>query len=322
MAKAKYIFNRKTLSYEKVNHTFRDRVFRVLSYILICLSFSSVVLVIGFTVIDSPKAKMLNRQIAQIQLKYDLLNIQLTRANKGVQTLQSRDNNIYRAALDADTIPLSVRQAGFGGADRYKDLQGYDNSELMTATAKKMDILVRELYVQSKSYDEIEKLEKNKTLMLACIPAIQPLDSKISKGIVAGFGWRIHPIYQTKEFHTGVDIAAPEGTPIYATGDGIVEKADNLAEGYGNHVVINHGFGYETLYAHMSRMAVSVGQQVKRGQVIGYIGCTGVCTGDHVHYEVIKNGEKVNPIDYFFNISPDEYKAITIAAQQSNKSLD
>lgn len=322
MTKAKYTFNRKTLSYEKVNHTFRDRVFKVFSYMLICFSFSSVVLVIGFATIDSPKAKMLNRQIAQIQLKYDLLNIQLARANKGVQTLQSRDNNIYRAVLDADTIPSSVRQAGFGGVDRYKDLQGYDNSELMTQTAKKMDILVRELYVQSKSYDEIEKLEKNKTLMLACIPAIQPLDSKTSKGIVAGFGWRIHPIYQTKEFHTGVDIAAPEGTPIYATGDGIVEKADNLAEGYGNHVIINHGFGYETLYAHMSRIAVSVGQQVKRGQVIGYVGCTGLCTGDHVHYEVIKNGEKVNPIDYFFNISPAEYKAITIAAEQSNKSLD
>jgi murein DD-endopeptidase MepM/ murein hydrolase activator NlpD len=240
-----------------------------------------------------------------------------------LKNIESRDNNIYRAVLNADPIPQSMRQAGFGGADRYNDLQGFSNSELMTETAKKMDVLIREIYVQSRSYDEIEKLAKSKTLMLAAIPAIQPIDNKSLKCIVSGFGWRIHPIYKTERFHTGIDFAASEGTPIYATGDGVVEKADNLEEGYGNHVVINHGFGYETLYGHMSKMAVTVGQKVKRGQIIGYVGCTGLCSGDHVHYEVIKNGEKVNPVDYFYNdLSPSEYKDIVNAASQPAQSLD
>lgn len=323
MAKTKYTFNRKTLSYEKVNHTFRDRVFKVFSYMLICLLFSSVVLVIGFAVIDSPKAKMLNRQIAQLQLKYDLLNIQLARANKGLETLESHDNNIYRPVLNIDSIPLSVRQAGFGGADRYRDLQGYANSELMTKTARKMDILICELYVQSKSYDELEKLEKNKTCLEDCIPAITPIGSSQSEGISSGFGWRINPVYKIKEFHAGMDFAAPEGTPIHATGDGVVEKADDLEQGYGNCVEINHGFGYETLYAHMSRIAVTVGQRVKRGQVIGYVGCTGLCTGAHVHYGVIKNGKYVNPIDYFYmNLSSEEYKIIAKTASEQNQALD
>ncbi|MGP8214886.1 MAG: M23 family metallopeptidase [Bacteroidia bacterium] len=323
MSNIKYIFNTKTLTYEKVHHRFRDKALKLLSYVLTSLFFSFVVLVIGFTVIDSPKEKQLKREIAQMQLQYDLLNNRLAQANDVLQNIESRDNNIYRAVLNAEPIPESVRQAGFGGADRYKDLQGYSNSQLMTETAKKMDILLREIYVQSRSYDEIEKLARNKALMLQCIPAIQPLDSKTSKGIVSGFGWRIHPIYKTERFHTGIDFAASEGTPIYATGDGVVEKADNLEEGYGNHVVINHGFGYETLYGHMSRMAVTVGQKVKRGQVIGYVGCTGLCSGDHVHYEVIKNGEKINPVDYFYNdLTPAEYKAITTAAAQPNQSLD
>ena len=306
-----------------MHHRFRDKALKLLSYVLTSLFFSFCVLVIGFTVIDSPKEKQLKREIAQMQLQYDLLNNRLSQAGDVLKNIELRDNNIYRAVLNADPIPQSVRQAGFGGADRYKDLQDYSNSKLMTETAKKMDVLIREIYVQSRSYDEIEKLAKSKTLMLAAIPAIQPIDNKSLKCIVSGFGWRIHPIYKTERFHTGIDFAASEGTPIYATGDGVVEKADNLEEGYGNHVVINHGFGYETLYGHMSKMAVIVGQKVKRGQIIGYVGCTGLCSGDHVHYEVIKNGEKVNPVDYFYNdLSPGEYKEIVNAASQPAQSLD
>jgi murein DD-endopeptidase MepM/ murein hydrolase activator NlpD len=319
----KYIFNTKTLTYEKVHHRFRDKALKIFSYVLTSLFFSFIVLVIGFTVIDSPKEKQLKREIAQMQLQYDLLNNRLSQAGEVLKNIESRDNNIYRAVLNADPIPASVRQAGFGGTDRYKDLQGFSNSELMTQTAKNMDVLIREIYVQSRSYDEIEKLAKSKTLMLSCIPAIQPIDNKSLKCIISGFGWRIHPILKEERFHTGIDFAASEGTPIYATGDGVVEKADNMEEGYGNHVVLNHGFGYETLYGHMSRMAVTVGQKVKRGQVIGYVGCTGMCSGDHVHYEVIKNGEKVNPVDYFYNdLTPAEYKEIVNAASQPAQSLD
>jgi len=319
----KYIFNTKTLTYEKVHHRFRDKALKFFSYVLTSLFFSFIVLVIGFTVIDSPKEKQLKREIAQMQLQYDLLNSRISQAGDVLKNIESRDNNIYRAVLNADPIPASVRQAGFGGADRYKDLQGFSNSELMTQTAKNMDVLIREIYVQSRSYDEIEKLAKSKTLMLSCMPAIQPIDNKSLKCIISGFGWRIHPILKEERFHTGIDFAASEGTPIYATGDGVVEKADNMEEGYGNHVVLNHGFGYETLYGHMSRMAVTVGQKVKRGQVIGYVGCTGMCSGDHVHYEVIKNGEKVNPVDYFYNdLTPAEYKEIVNAASQPAQSLD
>jgi murein DD-endopeptidase MepM/ murein hydrolase activator NlpD len=296
---------------------------KVLSYVLTSLFFSFIVLAIGFTVIDSPKEKKLKREIAELQLQYDLLNNKMNQVSEVLKNMSSRDNDIYRVVLDAQPIPQSVREAGFGGTDRYKDLQGYTSSELMIDASRKMDVLIKQIYVQSKSYDEVEKMAKNKEKMLASIPAIQPIDNKSLKCIISGFGWRIHPIFKTERFHTGIDFAAAEGTPIYATGDGVVEKADDMEQGYGNHVVINHGFGFETLYGHMSRMAVTVGEKVKRGQVIGYVGCTGQCTGDHVHYEVIKNGEKINPIDYFYsNITPDEYKQIITLASSPTQSLD
>jgi murein DD-endopeptidase MepM/ murein hydrolase activator NlpD len=323
MAKIKYIFNHKTLSYEKVHHRFRDKVRKVLSYVLTSVFFSFIVLVIGFSVIDSPKEKKLKREIAQLELQYDLLNNRMGEVNQVMQDMASRDNNIYRVVLDADPIPADVRAAGYGGADRYKDLQGFTSSELMTETTRKMDQLVRQIYVQSRSFDEIEKLAKNKEQMLACMPAIQPIDNKQLKGILSGFGMRMHPIYKVEKMHTGIDFGAAEGTPIYATGDGVVERADNLEQGYGNHVVINHGFGYQTLYAHMSRIAVTVGLKVKRGQIIGYVGSTGESTGFHLHYEVIKNGVKVNPISYFFNdLNPEEFKQIRTLASQPTQSLD
>ncbi len=319
----KYIFNTKTLTYEKVHHRFRDKMVKVLSYVLTSVFFSFIVLVIGFSVIDSPKEKKLRREIAEMQLQYDILNTKMVQVSDVLKNMESRDNDIYRVVLDAPAIPESVRQAGFGGADRYKELQGYSSSQLMVDASKKMDQLIKQLYVQSKSYDDIEHLAQNKEKMLASIPAIQPIDNKSLKCIISGFGWRIHPVYKTEKFHTGIDFAAAEGTPIYATGDGVVDKADDSEQGYGNHVVINHGFGYESLYGHMSRMAVTVGEKVKRGQVIGYVGCSGLCTGDHVHYEVIKNGEKVNPIDYFYsNITPEEYKQIITIASQPAQSLD
>jgi murein DD-endopeptidase MepM/ murein hydrolase activator NlpD len=319
----KYIFNTKTLTYEKVHSRFRDVLLKVLSYVLTSVFFSFIVLVIGFSVIDSPKEKKLRREITELQLQYDLLNGKMAQVSEVLKNMESRDNDIYRVVLDAQPIPGSVRDAGFGGTDRYKDLEGYSNSQLMVDASSKMDQLIKKIYVQSKSYDEIERLAQNKEKMLASIPAIQPIDNKSLKCIVSGFGWRIHPIFKTERFHTGIDFAAAEGTPIYATGDGIVEKADDSEQGYGNHVVINHGFGFETLYGHMSRMAVTAGEKVKRGQVIGYVGCTGQCTGDHVHYEVIKNGEKINPIDYFYsNITPDEYKQIITLASSPAQSLD
>lgn len=306
-----------------MHHRFRDKLRKVLSYMLTSFFFSFIVLVIGFSVIDSPKEKKLKREIAQLNLQYDLLNNRMNQVNQVMQDMASRDNNIYRVVLDADPIPSSVRSAGYGGTDRYKDLQGFSSSDLMTETTRKLDQLVRQIYVQSKSYDEIEKLAKNKEQMLACMPAIQPIDNKQLKAILSGFGMRIHPIFKTLRMHTGVDFAAPLGTPVYATGDGVVETADDLERGYGNHVVINHGFGYETLYGHLSRFGCTVGEKIKRGQIIGYVGSTGESTGDHLHYEVIKNGVKVNPVSYFFNdLKPDEFKQIISIASQPTQSLD
>jgi murein DD-endopeptidase MepM/ murein hydrolase activator NlpD len=322
MAKIKYIFNPKTLSYEKVHNRFRDKLRKVLSYVLTSVFFSFIVLVIGFSVIDSPKEKKLKRDIAQLSLQYDILNTRMNQVNQVMQDMASRDNNIYRVVLDADPIPANVRAAGYGGADRYKDLQGYSSSDLMTETTRKLDQLVKQIYVQSRSYDEIEKLAKNKEQMLACMPAIQPIDNKQLKGILSGFGMRIHPIYKVLKMHTGIDFAAALGTPVYATGDGVIEEAE-FNGGYGNHVIIQHGFGYESLYGHLSRLAVTVGQKIKRGQVIGYVGSTGESTGDHLHYEVIKNGVKVNPISYFFNdLNPGEFKQIISIASQPTQSLD
>ena len=320
----KYIYNPKTLAYEKVDHRLRDKVLKTISYLLTSLFISFIVLVIGFSVIDSPKEKELKREIAEMQFQYDLLENKMHQVSDVLKNMAARDNDLYRVVLDASPIPENVRDAGFGGVDRYKDLVGFSNSALMIDASRNMDKLIKEIYIQSKSYDQIENMAKNREKMLACIPAIVPLEVKDPiKCIVSGFGWRMHPIFHVMRFHTGIDFAAPEATPIHATGDGVVETADNKAEGYGNHVVINHGFGFETLYAHMSKMAVTVGEKVKRGQVIGYVGCTGLCTGPHVHYEVIKNGQKVNPIDYFYgNVTPEEYKQIIAVASRPAQSLD
>jgi murein DD-endopeptidase MepM/ murein hydrolase activator NlpD len=251
----------------------------------------------------------------------------LNKKMKQVQTvlndLQDRDDNIYRVIFESDPIPSSIRNAGFGGSDRYKDLEGYGNTQLMKETTERLDRITKQLYIQSKSFDEVVKMAKGKEKLIASIPAIMPLNNKNLKHLPSGYGWRTHPIYKTQEFHPGMDFTAEQGTPIYATGDGVVEIADANAQGYGNHVVINHGFGYQTLYGHMSKIATTPGKKVKRGDLIGYVGSTGLSTGPHVHYEVIKNGEKVNPINFYYNdLSPQEYQLMLELSTKSTQSYD
>jgi murein DD-endopeptidase MepM/ murein hydrolase activator NlpD len=237
--------------------------------------------------------------------------------------LQDRDDNIYRVIFEAEPIPNEIRQAGFGGSDRYKDLEGYDNTALMKEATERLDRITKQIYIQSKSFDEVVKMAKGKEKLIASIPAIMPLNNKNLKHAPSGYGWRTHPIYKTQEFHPGMDFTAEQGTPIYATGDGIVEVADAAAQGYGNHVVINHGYGYQTLYGHMSKMATKPGAKIKRGDLIGYVGSTGLSTGPHVHYEVIKNGEKVNPINFYYNdLSPEEYQIMLEMSSKSTQSFD
>lgn len=323
MSKVKYKFNTKSLTYERVKVTFKDRFWKVTSYLATGMVFATITVALAYKFIDSPKEKMLRREIEALQLQYNLLNKKMDQVQVVLNDIQDRDDNIYRVIFEADPIPRSIRQAGFGGSDRYSVFDSYESAQLLKATTERVDRITKQLYVQSKSFDEVVKLAKNKEKLLASIPAIMPINSKDLGRPPGGFGWRTHPIYKTPEFHPGMDFAAEQGTPIYATGDGVVDVADANSQGYGNHVVIGHGFGYQTLYGHMSKMAVSVGQKIKRGQLIGYVGSTGLSTAPHVHYEVIKNGEKVNPINFYFNdLSPQQYQVMRELSSKSSQSYD
>ena len=225
--------------------------------------------------------------------------------------------------FEADPIPSSIRKAGFGGVNRYKDIRNFSNAELVIEAAKKADKLSKQLYIQSKSFDEVIDLVKNKADMLASIPAIQPIANKDLGRVASGYGYRIHPIYKTRKFHTGMDFTAPQGTPIYATGDGKIAKVRRSRRGYGNHVIVDHGYGYQTLYAHMTKYIVYRGQKVKRGEIIGYVGSTGTSVAPHLHYEVIKNKRKINPVNYYYNdLSPEEYEKMLEISSQNNQSFD
>ncbi len=267
---------------------------------------------------------MLRREIETLQLQYNLLDKKMDQAQLVLNDLQDRDDNIYRVIFEAEPIPNTIRQAGFGGSDRYSVFDNFDNAELLKSATERLDRITKQLYVQSKSFDEVVKLAKNKEKLLASIPAIMPINQKdLLHQVTSGFGWRTHPIYKTPEFHPGMDFTAEQGTPIYATGDGVIEVADNLAQGYGNHVVIKHEFEYQTLYGHMSKIACRVGQKVKRGQLIGYVGSTGLSTAPHVHYEVLKKGERVNPINFYYNdLSPEQYQVMLDLSTKSSQSFD
>lgn len=320
MPKIKYHFNPKSLSFEKVKVGLKDHLKKAFYIVSAVLVFSSVVLLFAYNFLDSPKEKLLKREIAQYKLQYDILNERMDKIGEVLADLENRDDNVYRLIFEAEPIPNAIRNSGIGGSERYSKLEGYDNSQLIKETTMKLDKISRKLYVQSKSYDEVFGLVKNKTKMLTAIPAIQPIDHG-TKRIVSGFGYRIHPIYKTMHLHSGIDFLAPRGTPIYATGDGVVDNPKGYS-GYGIVCVLNHGFGYYTLYGHMSRMIVKQGQKVKRGQIVGYVGSTGISTSPHLHYEVIKNKKKINPINYFYNdLSPADYEKVIEISSRVNQSL-
>tara|TARA_B000000609_G_C24113258_1_gene315229 strand:- start:13 stop:858 length:846 start_codon:yes stop_codon:yes gene_type:complete len=276
-----------------------------------------------FTFFDSPKEKMLNREIENMVFQYNQIKDKLNQISLVMADLQNRDDNIYRVIFEAEPIPNSIRKAGYGGVNRYEALKGYNNSDLIINTTKKLDQISKQLYIQSKSFDEIIELAKHKSEMLAAIPAIQPVSNKNLSRMASGFGPRIDPIYKTKKFHAGMDFSAKTGTPIYATGNGKVIRVRKSRKGYGNHVKIDHGYGYVTLYAHMQKYIVKKGQKVKRGEVIGYVGNTGKSVAPHLHYEVHKNGKKVNPVNFFYNdLTSEEYEKMIILSSQNNQSFD
>ena len=317
-----YHFNTKSLTFEKVRVSVKEKIKKVLYIVASGSVFAAVVLLLAYNFFNSPKEKMLKREIEQYKLQYEILNERMDRVNNVLGDIENRDDNIYRVIFDAEPVPNTIRQAAYGGSDRYAKFEGYDNSKLLVETTKKLDVLSRRLYVQSKSFDEVLDLAKNKTQMMACIPAIIPIKNGAGK-ICCGFGYRLHPIYKTLQMHPGIDITSPRGTPIYASGDGVVQTpGGNMLSGYGICVVINHGYGYESLYGHMSRKAVTEGQRVKRGQLIGYVGSTGMATGPHLHYEVWKSGSRVNPINYFYNdLTPDEWQKVIESASKITQSM-
>jgi murein DD-endopeptidase MepM/ murein hydrolase activator NlpD len=323
MAKVKYYYDTKTLSYKRIKLSRINKV-RNLFYFLIGSAFTGLVMVIiFFQFFDSPKEKILNREIKQLSSQYEVVQDKLQQVELVLDDIQERDDNIYRVIFEADPIPKSIRKAGYGGVNRYQDLSGYNNAELIISTAKKIDQITKQLYIQSKSFDNIIELAKNKADMLASMPAIQPVSNKDLSRMASGYGYRIHPIYKTKKFHAGMDFSAKTGTPIYATGDGKISKVRKSRRGYGNHVIIDHGFGYKTLYAHMSRYIVKRGQKVNRGDVIGYVGSSGTSVAPHLHYEVHKDGKKINPINFYYNdLTPDQYEKILELSSKSNQSFD
>jgi murein DD-endopeptidase MepM/ murein hydrolase activator NlpD len=325
MAKVKYYYDAENLAYRIL----KPKAGRNVGYIVLFLvaaalfGFLCFVVLLNTPFFETPKDRLQAREIENMKIRYEILNRKMDQVDEVLGNIEDRDNNLYRTYFNASAIPEEQRKAGFGGVNRYKDLEGYDNSELVVNTTKRLDVISKELVIQSKSLDEIGKLAKDKEKLLSAIPAIQPVKNEDLRQMASGFGYRSDPFTKIRKFHAGMDFSARTGTPIYATGDGVVVTADNKASGYGNHIVIRHGFGYETLYGHMSKYKVKAGQKVKRGDVIGYVGSTGRSEAPHLHYEVHKNGEVVNPLNFYYgNISAKEFILISKLANQENQSLD
>ncbi len=323
MSRTKYRFNTRTLSYEKIEIGWKQRLSKISTYLFSSAVFGLFIYLMVTQFIDSPKEKLLKRENSQLKAQYEFLDKRMDQVSSVLEDIQRRDDEIYRVIFEAEPIAKEIREAGFGGVNRYKKLEGYKNSELIIESAEKIDKISKQLYIQSKSYDDVFKMAKSKEKMIASIPAIQPIPNKNLRRMASGYGMRMHPIHKIWKKHTGMDFSAERGTEIYATGDGVVVSAKKERRGYGYHIVIDHGYGYKTLYGHMQKFNVRKGQKVKRGEVIGYVGNTGTSVAPHLHYEVIRNGDKINPINFYFNdLSPEEYDEMIEISSQSNQSFD
>jgi murein DD-endopeptidase MepM/ murein hydrolase activator NlpD len=325
MSKVKYYYDSENLAYRKIKTQKRRKFGVVILFILAAalFGFLSFIVLLNTPFFETPKDRLQAREIENLKLNYAILNKKMDQVNGALDAIEERDNNVYRVYFNKTAIPDSIRKAGFQGKNRYELLEGYNNSQLVINTTKRIDVMSKQLAIQSKSLDEILKLAEAKSEFLSAIPAIQPVRNENLKHMASGFGYRTDPFTKARKMHEGMDFTAKSGTPIYATGDGVVAKADNKASGYGNHIVIRHGFGYETLYAHLSKYNTRAGQRVKRGDIIGYVGSTGRSEAPHLHYEVLKDKKVVNPLNFYYgNISAVEYVAISQLANQENQSLD
>jgi len=323
MARLKYKFNPSTLNFERISYSIRDYLIQGLRYLFAGAVIGGIGVVLYASFFKDPETVRLEREIRFLKGQIASLNNEIDTLESFAMDLREKDDNVYRSIFGSDPYPEHLRKGGIGGSDRYRSLKGFESSEGIIETKKRIGRLQRMLVAQSKSYEEVFALARDKDEMLQSIPAIQPVSNKDLKRIASGFGMRIHPIYKIAKMHAGLDFTADIGAEVYATGDGVVQSIDDKLSGYGHHVMLRHGFGFETLYAHLSKVLVRPGEKVKRGQVIGYVGNSGTSTGPHLHYEVIKNGEKVNPVFYFYNdITPEQYEDLLERAANANQSLD
>lgn len=323
MKKIKYYYNTHTLRYEKLEVPFRVKLLRIFGFIATALVTSAIISYFAFQFIGSPGEKLLQAENDRLRDRYQQLNTRVRSLQQQMAELERRDNNVYRTIFEADPIPDSARAQLIEKQMEIARVEGIEDEELVYAVQTALDNLGQRIKSQEKSYAELTGLINNKEKLLAATPAIQPVSNKDLNRIASGFGHRIDPIYKTVKMHAGLDFSASQGTPIYATADGTVRVAENSNSGYGNHVVIDHGYGYETLYGHMLRIKSRRGERVTRGEIIGYVGSTGKSTGPHLHYEVHKNGRKLDPVYFFYNdLSPQQFDELLKRAQASNQSFD
>jgi murein DD-endopeptidase MepM/ murein hydrolase activator NlpD len=323
MAKHKYKFNPESLSYIRVTRSTKQKLIRFFTYFSASVVLAFIYVLLFSSFFDSPVEKGLKRQISELKVNYSLINDQLGTVEALLTDLQKRDDNIYRTIFEAEPIHSSVREAGFGGTNNYKELEKLENSEIVIGVKSSLDKIMKKIYVQSVSYDKIIELAKNKEKMLASIPAVMPISNKDLTRTASGWGWRIHPIYKIRKFHYGMDFTAPTGTDVYVTGDGVVEDTESSLRGYGNKITINHGFGYKTIYGHLNGFNVKPGQIVHRGDIIGFVGNTGLSTAPHLHYEVELNNDKVNPVNYYFNdLTASEYEKMIEISLNTGQTFD
>jgi len=323
MKKIKYYYNTHTLRYEKQIVPLRVALLRVLAFISTAIVTGLIIVVIAFRFVDSPKEKLLKVQLDRAEEVNRIYTDRYRDIDDRLKLLERRDNEVYRSVFEATPIPDSARAKQIESKKELQLVAGMGNSEMTEGIYNSLNTIYNRIANQEGSYKEIEKMIKNKEKLLASTPAIQPLSNRDLNRLSSGFGYRIDPVYKTVKFHPGLDFSAPQGTPIYATAEGTVQTAGNLGNGYGNHIVIQHGYSYSTLYGHMSRIKAKRGQRVKRGEVIGYVGSTGKSTGSHLHYEVFKGRKRLDPIYFFYNdLTPEQYQQILKLAASRNQSFD
>lgn len=323
MEKTNFKFNKKTLEYEKVEVSLRERLKKVGLHLGVSIGLALLVIIGSYPIVSHYSEREKIEEINKLKAEYSIMNIKVEKIVTQLEVLKMRDDSVYAGIFGVAPVSKSLRIGGTGGIDEFKNLRGYSNTELMLQSAQLIKTLENQVNIHQKGFERIKKLAHSRSEKLSHIPAIQPIHNHNLIRTASGFGMRMHPVYNVPKMHSGIDFTAKKGTEILATGDGVIENIKKSYTGYGKHVIINHGFGYKTLYAHMSEFSVRKGQKIKRGDIIGKVGNTGTSTGPHLHYEVIRANKKIDPANFFFNdLNYDQYQEMVKISTQINTSLD